>query len=172
MGERTGAVALLDFVPRVLPWCSVHGRMGRPEGSSSQKNEKGLLQSSCLSSALLPLYIRGSTKLRGAASFEICWSLFWWLKSGNCYWCARRSWIFWQGRLKSLHVVISTEVLKTIFIFPDTFLCSSASLQVFKVFGLAAFNSLHWRGILTSISSIIDMMQVFVRMKKVVVKQW
>lgn len=56
------------------------GGWGRPESSSPQNNERGLLQSSCLSSALLPLCIRGSTKLWGAASLEICWSVFWWLK--------------------------------------------------------------------------------------------
>lgn len=31
--------------------------------------------------------------------------------------------------------MIITEVLKTIFTFPDTFLCSFASLQILKVFG-------------------------------------
>lgn len=43
--------------------------------------------------------------------------------------------------------------------------------KCFKFFGLAAFNLLHWQVILASISSVIDMMQVFVRMKKAVVKQ-
>lgn len=149
--------------PGQIPQYSVGERMEEVRKQQLSEQKEDHYKSKHLSSTSLPLCIKGNTQLKTDSLYfgeDVGWKSLLLQhvckKALNLLVCKAR-----QFAYSDYHWNLP---LKGIYTFPNAFPCSSISLHVLMVLSFAAFHSLCWHGILTSISSIIGVMQVCVRM--------